>query len=51
VVELELEPLDDDLSEEEDDELVDSELEPLVELDALEELFAAVLAASRLSLR
>ena len=51
VLELELESLDEDFSDDEDDELVDSELEPLVELDALEELLAAVLAESRLSLR
>lgn len=49
LVELELEPLEDDFSD--DDELVDSELEPLDELDALAELFAELLAASRLSLR
>ena len=51
LVELELEPFDDDFSEDDfsvDDELVDSELEPL---DELEELFAELLAASRLSLR
>jgi hypothetical protein len=49
VVELELEPLEDDLSDDEDDELVvDSELEPLDEVD---ELVAALLAESRLSLR
>jgi hypothetical protein len=49
LVELELEPLEDDLSDDEDDELVvDSELEPLDELD---ELFAALLAESRLSVR
>jgi hypothetical protein len=49
VVELELEPLEDDLSDDEDDELVvDSELEPF---DELEELFAALLAESRLSVR
>jgi hypothetical protein len=52
VVEPELEPLDDfsdDEDEDEDDELaVDSELEPLDELD---ELFAELLAASRLSVR
>jgi hypothetical protein len=53
VVELELEPLDEDFSDDfsvdDDVELaVDSELEPL---DELEELFAELLAASRLSLR
>jgi hypothetical protein len=51
VVELELDPPDDDFSddEDEDDELVaDSELEPLDEFD---ELFAELLAESRLSLR
>jgi hypothetical protein len=46
LVELELEPLDDelDLSDDDDDELVDSELE-------LDELFAEFLDESRLSLR
>jgi hypothetical protein len=51
LVELELEPLEDDFSDDEDDELVDSELEPLDELGAPEELFAELLAESRLSLR
>jgi len=52
LVELELEPFDDDFSEDDfsDDELVDSELaEPLD--DELDELDAELLAASRLSLR
>ena len=52
LVELELELSDDELdfSDDDEEELVDSELplEPLVEL---EELFAEVLAESRLSLR
>ena len=47
LVELELEPVDDDFSDE-DDELLDSELEPL---DDVDELFALLLAESRLSVR
>jgi hypothetical protein len=53
LVELELEPFDDDFSEDDfsvDDELVDSEPpEPFD--DELDELVAVLLAASRLSLR
>jgi hypothetical protein len=53
VVELVLEPLDDDFSDdfsddEDDEPPVDSEPDPLDELD---ELFAALLAESRLSVR
>ena len=47
LVELELEPFEDDFSE--DDELVESGL--LEPLDELDELFAELLAESRLSLR
>jgi len=50
LVELELEPLDEVDFSDDDDELLDSEL-PAELFDELDELFAELLAVSRLSLR